>query len=68
MVTAFAFAGTLNFNPLTDSLKTPDGKSFKLTAPKGLELPPKGFDPGEDTYQAPPETRSNITIKVDPKR
>lgn len=27
------------------------GKTFKLDSPYGDELPAKGFDPGEDTYQ-----------------
>ncbi|KAI8849693.1 aconitase family-domain-containing protein [Chytridium lagenaria] len=56
LVTAMVFAGDLNFNPVTDSLTTPSGKSFKFQAPNGAELPPRGFDPGEDTYQPPPLT------------
>lgn len=54
MVTALSIAGRLDFNPLKDTLKGADGKEFKLKAPFGDELPTKGFDPGQDTYAAPP--------------
>ena len=54
MVTALSLAGRLDFNPLTDELTGSDGKKFKLKEPFGDELPVRGFDPGQDTYQAPP--------------
>lgn len=54
MVTALSIAGRLDFNPLTDELTGSDGKKFKLDAPFGDELPSRGFDPGMDTYDAPP--------------
>jgi aconitate hydratase len=57
-----AFAGDLTFNPLTDSLTGSDGKSFKFTDPSGHELPPRGYDPGEDTFQAPPEDRARLVL------
>jgi len=66
IVTAFALAGDLSFNPMKDSLTDAQGKSFKLESPRGDELPAKGFDPGENTYQAPPADTSSIQIKVDP--
>ena len=59
-------AGTLNFNPLTDSLKDKDGKEFKLKEPSGEGLPKNGFDPGEDTYQAPPQDRASVSVAVSP--
>jgi len=43
------------------------GKEFKLSPPFGKELPPKGFDPGVDTYQAPPADGSALKVDVDPK-
>lgn len=67
LVTALAIAGDLGFNPLTDELTGKDGKKFKLQPPAGEELPQKGFDAGEDTYQKPPEDGSNISVDVDPK-
>ena len=60
-------AGSLNFNPLTDSLKDKDGKEFMLKAPTGEGLPAQGFDPGRDTFQAPPEDRSSIEVAVSPQ-
>jgi len=59
--TISAFSGSLDFNPETDSL---DG--FKFQAPKGVFLPPKGFDKGENTYQGPAEDGSSIAVEVSP--
>lgn len=67
LVTALSIAGRLDFNPLTDSLTGKDGKQFKLKAPFGDELPSKGFDPGMDTYDAPPSDGSKVKVDVDPK-
>lgn len=61
MVTALCIAGRLDFNPLTDSLTSADGKKFKLKAPFGDELPSKGFDPGMDTYDHPPAVRKHFS-------
>jgi aconitate hydratase len=66
LVVAMSIAGTLNFNPLTDTLKGADGKEFKLKAPTGEALPARGFDPGEDTYQAPPKDRASVSVAVSP--
>ncbi|KAG0748469.1 hypothetical protein G6F57_002489 [Rhizopus arrhizus] len=67
IVTALAIAGDMTFNPITDSLTGADGKPFKLAPPNGNELPPKGYDAGENTYQAPPVDSSSVDVKVDPK-
>ncbi|KAI7830105.1 aconitate hydratase [Kickxella alabastrina] len=67
LVTAMAFGGSTSFNPITDTLTTPDGKPFKFTPPNGAELPARGFDAGQDTYQAPPPDRSQISVKVSPE-
>ncbi|EKM52120.1 uncharacterized protein PHACADRAFT_165434 [Phanerochaete carnosa HHB-10118-sp] len=67
IVTAMAFAGDLTFNPITDVLTGSDGKPFKFNDPSGNELPPRGFDPGENTYQAPPENRASVQVAVSPK-
>ncbi|KAB2581008.1 Aconitate hydratase [Lasiodiplodia theobromae] len=66
LVVALTIAGTLNFNPLTDTLKGADGKEFKLKEPTGDGLPAKGFDPGRNTYQAPPADRSSVNVAVSP--
>ncbi|SPN97474.1 related to aconitate hydratase precursor [Cephalotrichum gorgonifer] len=49
IVTAMAFAGSTTFNPMTDSLKTPDGKEFRFSSPRGLEGPPTPFVAGEES-------------------
>ena len=41
------------------------GSKFKFESPYGDELPTKGFDPGEDTYQAPPDDGSSLKVQVD---
>lgn len=70
LVTALTIAGRLDFNPLTGSIKTPSGKDFKFSPPVGDELPKRGFDAGENTFQAPPTdnaTIAKLTVAVDPK-
>ncbi|KAH9931241.1 uncharacterized protein B0H18DRAFT_990590 [Fomitopsis serialis] len=44
-----------------------DGKPFKFVDPTGAELPPKGYDPGENTFQPPPQDRASVQVAVDPK-
>nr|CAD7255731.1 unnamed protein product [Timema shepardi] len=66
LVTALSLAGTLNFDPTKDKLKGSDGKEFLLDNPFGDELPAQGFDPGEDTYDAPPADGSKVNVIVDP--
>lgn len=66
IVTAFAIAGRIDFNPLVDELEGSDGKKFKLDPPSGEELPSRGFDPGQDTYQPPAEDGSKVQVTVSP--
>ena len=66
LVTALALSGDLRFNPLTDQLTGSNGQKFRLEAPHGDTLPTRGFDPGVDTYQAPPDNSSNVKVDVDP--
>lgn len=66
IVTAFAIAGDLTFNPVTDTLVNEDGKPVKLDDPQGLDLPPKGFDVKDPGYQAPAEDGSKIEVIVSP--
>ena len=46
MVTAYAIAGDLTFNPEKDTLIGADGKEVMLESPFGDQLPQKGFDRG----------------------
>jgi len=66
MTVALTLAGTLDFNPLTDSIPAPDGSDLKLSDPYGDGLPADGFDPGEDTYQHPPADGSSVVVDVSP--
>lgn len=65
LVTALAFAGTLEFNPLTDTLTNAKGEQVKLAEPQGIELPTKGFDVKDLGYQKPQEDGSNVVVKVE---
>ncbi len=67
IVTAFAIAGDLTFNPLKDKLKNEKGEEVMLDEPKGMELPPKGFFVEDAGYQAPAEDGSQVQVAVDPE-
>jgi aconitate hydratase len=66
IVTAFAIAGDLTFNPLTDTLTNENGEQVKLDPPSGEELPPRGFDVGDAGYIAPAANGADMKISVDP--
>ena len=65
-VVALALAGTLAFNPLTDTLTNDAGEQVKLVVPVGEELPAQGFDPGESGFIAPPADGSGVEVVVRP--
>jgi len=58
---AYALAGTLDFNPLTD----PIGGAI-LDEPEGSELPPGGFAAGDAGFVTPVEDGSAPAVVVDP--
>ena len=66
IVTAYAIAGSLSFNPLTDKLKNEKGEEVMLDEPKGYELPPHGFSVEDAGYQAPAENGNNVEVVVKP--
>jgi aconitate hydratase len=66
VVTAYALSGSLEFDPVKQSLKGADGKEFKLDAPQGEELPAKGFAKGEEGYVAPADNGENLTVEIPP--
>jgi aconitate hydratase len=66
IVTAFAIAGDLTFNPLTDKLKNEKGEEVMLDEPSGLELPPTGFAVEDAGYQAPAADGSKVEVVVKP--
>ena len=65
-VMALALAGSIDFDPINDSIQITDGSKITLSTPEGIELPPSGFDPGEETFIAPPENASHLEVKVSP--
>ena len=65
-VMALALAGRLDFDPAHDTLTAPDGTEVTLEAPVGEVLPERGYDPGVDTFTAPPADGSGVTVVVDP--
>tara|TARA_R110002072_G_scaffold300390_1_gene477712 strand:- start:6444 stop:8708 length:2265 start_codon:yes stop_codon:yes gene_type:complete len=64
MVAAIAISGRLDFDPMNDTLLNEDGQEVKLDIPRGIELPPKGFDVEDNGYLAPVEDGSGIDVKV----
>jgi aconitate hydratase len=66
-VIALALAGTLDFDPRTDTLTNEAGEEVRLDPPVGEALPQGGFAAGEDTFQAPPVDRSAVEVVVDPQ-
>ena len=64
IVTALAFAGTLEFNPLTDTLTGADGKPVRFTAPEADELPRQGFTGGREGYEEPADDPDSVTIEI----
>ena len=66
VVTAYAFAGDLSFDPVKGSLKTADGKELKFQPPQGEELPAKGFAKGEEGFIAPAQNGDAIQVEIPP--
>ena len=66
LVTALAIAGSLSFNPITDTLTNDKGEEVMLDEPSGYELPPLGFAVEDAGYQAPAEDGSAVQVAVSP--
>ncbi len=65
-VVALALAGTLDFDPATDTITAPDGTEVALMVGPGTELPDQGFDPGASGFIAPPDDGSGVDVQVSP--
>jgi len=65
-VIAIALSGRLDFDPTVDTITAPDGTEVRLDPPVGEVLPAQGYDPGSNTFTAPPADRSNIKVEVSP--
>jgi aconitate hydratase len=64
ITTAFAIAGDLTFNPLTDTLVNEDGQAVRLDEPTGEEAPPRGYDVKDPGYLAPAKDGSKVQVKI----
>jgi aconitase A len=65
LVAAFAFAGSLQYNPAKDTIPTQNGEAFSFSPPHAEELP-SHFEDGTALYQAPPEDGESIDVQVSP--
>lgn len=66
VVTAYALTGNLGFDPVHQTVKSADGKEFRLEPPHGEELPAKGFAKGEEGYVAPADNGEGLTVEIPP--
>jgi aconitate hydratase len=66
IVTALAFGGSLEFDPVHGTIPGPDGKPFRFTAPEGEELPAQGFVRGEEGFEAPAADGDRVQVVIPP--
>jgi homoaconitase len=67
IVTAMSYAGSTTFNPMTDSIPTSDGSSFKFSPPEGVDLPSAGFAHGNPLfYPTPAVPDASAPVNVSP--
>jgi aconitate hydratase len=65
---ALTIAGDLRFNPLTDKLKTTDGRDVMLKEPHGEIFPAKGFEVENNGYIAPGTSSKEVFIDPQSER
>jgi homoaconitase len=63
LVTAMSYSGSTTFNPMTDSITTPTGESFRFQPPVGQDLPSLGFASGNPLF-APATVKPDPTAEV----
>jgi aconitate hydratase len=66
LVTALAFAGTLEFDPVHGTIPDARGKPFRFTPPEAEELPRDGFARGEEGYEPPADDPDSVRVIVRP--
>jgi aconitate hydratase len=68
IVTAYALAGRLSFNPITDEIEADDGTRFILDPPAPApEVPSQGFVASRAGYAEPPGDGSGVEVTVSPE-
>ncbi|KAL4898060.1 aconitase family-domain-containing protein [Aspergillus ambiguus] len=66
LVTAFAYSGRLDFNPLTDNVMDEEsGKSLRFRAPEVDDVPSE-FKTGSDLYQEPSTDSASLSVYIRP--
>ncbi|MGB0910523.1 MAG: aconitate hydratase, partial [Nitrospirales bacterium] len=66
VVTAYAFAGDLGFDPVNQTIKAADGTDLKFDPPQGEELPANGFAKGEEGFVPPAESGEGLEVDLPP--
>jgi len=66
IVTALAFAGRLDFDPLDGALETAGAAPLRFSAPQGDEHPARGFVEGDGGYVPPAAAGARIEIELAP--
>ncbi len=66
MVAAIAISGRLDFDPMNDTLLNEDGEEVMLDEPRGIELPPRGFEVEDAGYLEPDADGSGVNVVVNP--
>jgi aconitate hydratase len=67
IVVAYALAGTLAFDPLSDEIEAESGERFKLEPPAPApEVPANGFVATRLGYAEPPAERAGLSVNVAP--
>ncbi len=65
IVIAYALAGDLTVNPLTDELTAESGTRYRLNPPAAApDVPAEGFVFKAEGFLAPPADRSSVEVKV----
>lgn len=66
LVTALAFAGTLEFDPVHGTIPDARGKAFRFMPPEAEELPHEGFARGAEGYEEPAADGESVQVIVRP--
>ncbi len=64
IVTALAFAGTLDFDPVHGTLPGPDGRPVRFAPPEAEALPRDGFAGGAEGYEPPAEDGDRVQVEI----
>jgi aconitate hydratase len=65
---ALTIAGDLCFNPLTDKLRTEDGREVMLKEPQGTDFPPLGFDVKDNGFSTPGSGSTEVHVDANSER